>query len=239
MSEEPAIPNIDFESINRSIADRTNVFYWQTDRTLTPEQSLELFWSGRHESISYEELHEAVVKALPGRHVEFPVEDADHQNKLGNVNIVQNVIVDGVEHIIRTHPRNLQNGYFHAEAEIAKRVKANGLNGFDTVVVADLGDVSDFAFIVVEKLQGINGAKLLELDPDANETIAFNMGATMAKLHQLDIIDSGFGPLDNEQARTGKLAGIHDTYKEHITASLQSNVDLLVEREVITAHQDV
>ena len=67
-----------------SIADRSNVFYWQTDRAVTPQEAGHI-WADRHRYFTDEELLEKInissIKPL----------DLSDQTNLGNVNSVRAV----------------------------------------------------------------------------------------------------------------------------------------------------
>ena len=47
--------SIDLKDINKRIIDRSDCFYWQTDRKITVEEQA-LIWKDRHSTISNDEL---------------------------------------------------------------------------------------------------------------------------------------------------------------------------------------
>ena len=49
------MPNINLDDINQRICDRSDCFYWQTDRKISAEEAA-LIWKDRHSAISNEEL---------------------------------------------------------------------------------------------------------------------------------------------------------------------------------------
>lgn len=228
--------NLDMKKINSRIADRSAVFYWQTDRAVEPEEAGHI-WADRHRYFTDDELVER-VNAVIGDDKLTTIEplDLDAQTNLGNVNSVRvGRLESGKEVIIRCHPKGLRNGYFHAEAEAAHRAKEAGLPSFDTLAVHDYEDGEDFAFHVLEKLSGTAIKRWLEAHPDDEATILPQIGKMMARLHRIRV--DGFGPFDNERAMSGKLIGLHKTFGEAVRAGLSFNLDVLVKEGIFSPDQ--
>jgi hypothetical protein len=61
--------NLDMEKINAGIAERSDVFYWQTDRAVEPEDAGHI-WADRHRYFTDGELVETVNTAL-GEDISF------------------------------------------------------------------------------------------------------------------------------------------------------------------------
>src|SRR5690606_20252199 len=102
--------------------DRHDVFYWQTDRAIEPEQAGHI-WADRHRYFTDDELLNKVNGVL-GRDGLTDIEplDLDAQTNLGNVNSVRvGRLATGKEVVIRCHPKGVKNGYFHAEAVAARK----------------------------------------------------------------------------------------------------------------------
>jgi hypothetical protein len=55
--------NLNMEQINEGIADRSDVFYWQTDRKVDPEQAGHI-WADRHRYFTDHELIDDVNGVL-------------------------------------------------------------------------------------------------------------------------------------------------------------------------------
>jgi len=234
MSEQRS--NIDLDKINAGIADRTDVFYWQTDRAVDPEQA-GLIWADRHRYFTDSELVERTNTVL-GEDELTSIEpmDLDAQTNLGNVNSVRvGELASGKEVIIRSHPKGIKNGYFHAETEAAKRAKEAGLPSYDTLAVHDYDSGDDFAFQVIEKLSGTAIKKWLEQHPDDETKLLPQIGRMMARLHQIQV--DGFGAFDNERAKSGELVGLHQTFSEAVWAGLPFNLDVLTKEGILTAEQ--
>ena len=192
--------NLDMEKINAGIADRSDVFYWQTDRAVEPADAGHI-WADRHRYFTDGDLVETVNTAL-GEDKLTSIEplDLDAQTNLGNVNSVRTgLLTSGKEVIVRCHPKGVRNGYFHAEATAAHKAKEAGLPSFDTLAVHDYEGGNDFAFHVLEKLSGTAIKKWLEAHPDDEAVLLTQIGKMMARLHQVKV--DGFGPFDNERAK--------------------------------------
>lgn len=228
--------NLDMEKINAGIADRSDVFYWQTDRAIEPEDAGHI-WADRHRYFTDDELVETVNTVL-GDDKLTGIErlDLDAQTNLGNVNSVRvGMLASGKEVVIRCHPKGVRNGYFHAEATAAHRAKEAGLPSYDTLAVHDYEGGNDFAFHVLEKLSGTAIKKWLEAHPDDEAALLPQIGKMMARLHEIKV--DGFGPFDNERAEEGELVGLHQTFAEAVRAGLPFNLDVLTKENLLTADQ--
>jgi len=228
--------NLDMEKINAGIADRSDVFYWQTDRAVEPADAGHI-WADRHRYFTDGELVETVNTAL-GEDKLTSIEplDLDAQTNLGNVNSVRTgLLTSGKEVIIRCHPKGVRNGYFHAEATAAHKAKEAGLPSFDTLAVHDYEGGNDFAFHVLEKLSGTAIKKWLEAHPDDEAVLLPQIGKMMARLHQVKV--DGFGPFDNERAKSGELVGLHNTFGQAVRAGLPFNLDVLNKENILTTEQ--
>ena len=234
MSEQ--MVNIDLEKINAGIADRRDVFYWQTDRAIEPEQAGHI-WADRHRYFTDGELLDRVNGVLGDNSLaEIEPLDLDAQTNLGNVNSVRvGRLTSGKEVVIRCHPKGVKNGYFHAEAVASRKAKEAGLPSYDTLAVHDYEGGDDFAFQVVEKLPDTAIKKWLETHPEDEAKLLPQIGKAMARLHQIKV--SGFGAFDNEKAKNGELVGLHQTFGEAVRAGLPFNLDVLKQYSVLTEQQ--
>lgn len=228
--------SLDLEQINAGIADRRDVFYWQTDRAVDPEQAGHI-WADRHRYFTDDELVGAVNIVLAENKLKgIEPLDLGAQTNLGNVNSVRvGELESGNEVVIRCHPKGIRNGYFHAEAEAAKRAKQAGLPSYDTLAVHDYEGGNDFAFQVIEKLSGTAIKKWLEQHPEDEAKLLPQIGKMMARLHQVQV--HGFGAFDNVKAESGELVGLHTTFADAVRAGLPFNLDVLTKEGVLTTEQ--
>lgn len=186
---------MNLKEINQRIADRSECFYWQTDRKISAEEAA-MVWKDRHSAISNEELFEKINNVLEDdKLVYIQPFDAGAQTSLGNVNSIRvGVLESGKEVIIRCHPKGVRNGYFYAESKASEIAIENGLPAYKTYFIHELENEEDISFQMIEKLKGDNVQFYLKEHPEKEEELVTIMGKTMAKLHTIKM--KGFGPFD-------------------------------------------
>ncbi len=226
----------DLSEINQNISDRSEVFYWQTDRKISPEEA-GVIWTDRHKYFTEDLLLTEVNKALAeDQLVNIIPLDLEAQTSLGNVNSVRaGKLLSGKEVIIRNHPRGIENGYFHVESLASHIVKQSGVPSYDTFAIHGLESVEDHSFQIIEKLPGIVLSKWLAQHPEDEYKLLFESGKVMAKLHKIEV--KGYGPFDNKKAVEGKLEGLHSKFKNSVFASLDSNCQVLNQKGLLSAEQ--
>lgn len=224
---------MDLKEINKRIIDRDECFYWQTDRKISAEEA-GMIWKDRHSAITNEELLESINKQPISEKLAYiKLLDLEAQTSLGNVNSIRiGVLENGQEVIIRCHPKGVKNGYFYAESLAAKVALENGIPAYSTYCIHELENENDISYQVIEKIDGDTVQFALKNNPEMEEKLVFEMGKVMAKLHKTKAV--GFGPFDNQLAKTGKLVGRHSSLKESVTAGLSENLERLVKYKVLT-----
>jgi Ser/Thr protein kinase RdoA (MazF antagonist) len=224
------------ERVNRKIADRTDVFYWQTDRAITPQEA-ETIWADRHSYFSDQDIVQAVNAELSEDKLDqLEPLDRNSQTSLGNINSVRvGSLASGKAVVIRCHPRGVQNGYFYAEAAAAKQALDAGLPAYRTLAIHELNNEDDFSFQVCEKLAGTSMAFWLRDHPDDEAKLTHDIGVKMARLHQIQV--DGFGPFDNTKAKQDQLAGLHSSYGKFVRSGLAFNLSELVKRAILNDTQ--
>lgn len=118
---------------------------------------------------------------------------------------------------------------------MAKIAIQHGLPSYTTYCIHDLENSNDIAFQVIEKCQGIAIKKWIESNPKDVDKIMIEAGSTLAKLHKIEV--EGFGPFDNEEAKKGRLVGIHDSFAKSVRAGIESSLATLVDFKIITPDQ--
>jgi fructosamine-3-kinase len=222
--------------INVQSTDRSEMFYWQTDRPMTMEECAIIFGQ-RGKSVTDEALAQDLENALAetseyeGAKV-LEVSGGD-QYTIGSVNINRGFkLSTGAEVVGRFHPKGLRNGYFGVEVEVAKLALAHGIKAAKPVLVHAAESANELDFVVFEKASGKNMKHYIMEHPDDEPMLLHAVGAEMAKLHEVKV--EGFGFFDNELAlREGKLRGIHNSYHEHVLAALGSNLKTIVSAGLI------
>ena len=227
---------IDYKSINERITDRSQSWCWQTDRRISLDE-VRAIWSDRHSGITDAELLEAVNRELKkGKLVSIKPLNKDAQESLGFVNSVRvGVLENGKQVIIRCHPKGIKNGYFYTESLVASKAKALGLPAYGTLAIHDLSGDNDVAFQVIEKIEGVALKKWLEARPEDTQKLSYETGKSMAKLHKIRV--EGFGSFDNEEAKKGRLVGVHKKFSGFVRGSLENNLASLVQYGTVTAAQ--
>jgi len=228
--------NLDLDKINKYIADRSNVFYWQTDRKVTPEEA-GLIWADRHNYFDDKELLERINLYLSEDKLSrlLPL-DMEAQTNLGNVSSVRvGILESGKEVIIRCFPRGVKNGYFHVEKLAADLVREHNLPSYRTYAVHDMKDKDDLAFHAIEKMPGVALQRHLEAYPKDEKSLVFEIGSMLARLNKIEV--HGFGPFNNEKAKTGELKGVHNSLESAMNAALDFNLGVLVAEELINTTQ--
>ena len=228
--------DLDKERINKTIADRSNVFYWQTDRAVEPEEAGAI-WADRHNYFTDSELFERINAHIGDVKLKtLSPFDPNDQTNLGNVSSVRSGILENGESvIIRSFPKGVKNGYFHVESLVADTVRSAGLPSYETIAIHDMTDLDDLSFHVIQKLPDPAVKTWLNSHPEDEDNIVFQVGKTMAAMHKITV--DGFGPFSNELAKHGTLKGLHDTFVTAQLAGLDFNLDVLVKANAITAEQ--
>ncbi len=219
--------------INGRISDRSNCFYWQTDRNISAEEAA-LIWKDRHSAITNEELFSKINLELTDDKLKS-IEPFDEkaQTSLGNVNSIRvGVLESGKKVIIRCHPKGVINGYFYSESLASQIALDNGVPAYKTYLIHDLNGVDDISYQVIEKLPGDTVQFFLRNHPQKEEELVREMGKTMSKLHSIRV--QGFGPFNNDEAKRGHLIGRFDSLHDSINAGLKENLDRLVEYDILS-----
>ncbi len=219
------------KEINAVICDRSNVFYWQTDRQITPEEAGTI-WADRHKYFTDEEIVSHVNTFWSDNQVTSLVPlDQEASTNLGSVNSVRiGHTKNGYDVIIRLHPKGIQNGYFYVEAEAARLAKSIHLPSYTTYVIHLYEHDDDFSFQACEQLKGIAVKKWLDQHPEDEKRFIYDIGKTMAKLHTIHV--SRFGPFINECAKEHQLIGIHKIERNAVLAGLPFNLEVLTKESI-------
>ena len=228
------LSNKRIEEINNNIIDRTNTFYWQTDRSLTPQEA-GIIWADRHKNFTDDEIFININKTLSkdNQIKELVSLNLEAQENIGNVNSVRiAILASGKQVIIRLHPKGIRNGYFHAESLAAYISKEHNIPSYSTISIHDFESANDFSFQVIEKLAGSAIKKWLEKYPNDENKLLFEVGQTLAKVNQIKV--TNFGPFSNEKAKKNVLIGLHESYAKAIQAGLDFNLIVLKENDMLT-----
>ncbi|MDP1722062.1 MAG: aminoglycoside phosphotransferase family protein [Candidatus Gottesmanbacteria bacterium] len=217
------------------LTDRTNMFYWQTNRRITAEQQKDIFLT-RHARLNDALLLLAVSAGM--KKAGFSGDDtivaaSDPILALGSVNTAVPIrLKSGRTIVIRMHPPEVKNGYFWVEALATKLAKASGVPTYATIVVDDTrGDVP-FDYMIMTREKGKSIQELLPMPMNLEETLVIQTGRYAALIHSVK--PEGFGFFRNDIAKKeGKLVGQYDALEEHIHAALAEDLAFLVDTQTI------
>ncbi len=226
---------INLKDINIRITDRTESFFWQTDRKISQSETREI-WEDKHRGITTSKLLALVNVDMSGKVTSIiEVKDKDQTN-LGFINSVRvATLQNGNNIIIRCHPKGIKNGYFYVESLVANILRKNNLPAYKTYVIHDLKDENDIAFQVIEKLPGTALKIWFESHQEDVDKLMFEAGKTLAKIHQIKV--NGFGSFDNELAKQGKLIGLYNNLADFMLSGLEKNLDVLIKYNHILKSQ--
>lgn len=217
------------------LSDRTNCFYWQTDRNLTPEDYDSIFLK-RHE-ISKDKLINTIRGGLKtvGEIYTLIINDPDENVVKGNVNIVRKVKINGTFHIVRMHPAGVKNGYFYVEKLVLDLAKSHGVPVPTVVEIHEASNEEDMDFMLMTLSEGITMDVLLSKDNSFEDQLLLDCGRKMASIHKIKV--EGFGSFNNQEAKKGNLIGLHSDYRSFIHAGLEENINRLIKYNVINLEQ--
>ena len=213
------------------IGNRSNVFYWQTDRNLTVE-GYDKFYLKRNE-VSTDTLVNILqngIKSIPGKKDISIISPDDNVTK-GNVNIVRKITINNNLYIARMHPQGIKNRYFFVEQSALDTVQ-NTIPAPKILEVHETNGETDMDFVLMSASNGITMENAIKANPQLEPQLLVEAGQLMAKLHQIKV--EKFGSFDNEIAKKeNKLIGLHNSYKEFIWCGLEENIKRLLDFKVI------
>lgn len=218
------------------LSDRSQCFYWQTDRKLTAKE-YEQYFLKRHE-VSKSELEDCLRRGIQSIQPieQLEIIDPDENVLRGNVNIVRKVRINGREYIARIHPQGIKNGYFYAEREALNAAQSAGLPVPQILEVHEAESETDRDFVLMSVSPGVTLEHTIRDQPEKEILLLEQAGKRLAQLHEIRV--EKFGPFDNNQAKTNRrLVGLHESYRSFIHAGLQENIQRLLSFEVITPEQ--
>lgn len=229
--------------INKKTLDRSNMFYWQTDKPLTMQETSILF-GDRYKTISDDQLIEILNRALYQneqlKEIKAVSISGSESLDIGSVNLNRKFkLSNNINVIGRFHPKFLQNGYFNVEVTAANLVLNNKIRCAKPVIVqySNSNSVQDnLDFILFEMIPGDNMKFHIAKNPDDEKMLVNAAGSLMANIHSINV--DGYGFFDNKIAgERNVLIGIHDSYRDHCLAGLDSNLKTIVEGQYIDQKQ--
>ncbi len=209
--------------------DRHNMFYWQTDRPFSEEETKKIFLD-RHQNFDTKKAIEAIEYGMKKK-----VAKLHNIIAFGSVNVVLKATLENkIDVVFRIHPPGVKNGYFWAESVAAEQAKKAGVPSYKTYVIDDSQRRFNFDYMIIESLPGDNLHKEWPLEKEREQKLMEETGYYLAKIH--GVKTENFGFFDNAIAKEQKrLDGIHKQWKDHIFAALNPNLDYLTKNSVIAS----
>ena len=170
------------------LTDRTHCFYWQTDRSLSPEDYERIFLH-RHEvstAVIIDILKHGIT-TIPHIH-SLEIISPDENVLKGNVNIVRKVLINGNKYVVRMHPRGVKNGYFYVEQLALARAAKAGVPVPEILEVHEARDENDMDFILMTTSPGITMDILLQKNTSTEDILLIDCGTLMAKIHEVMVV---------------------------------------------------
>ncbi|MFZ2206972.1 MAG: HAD-IA family hydrolase [Microgenomates group bacterium] len=225
---EKELKEIDINTDVIDISSRTHSFYWQTDRKISEVQIKRIFLS-RHSFFDEESAKAAIESGM-----RKSVIDLIPPIKSGSINsVVKATLQDKTDVIMRMHPNGLKNGYFWAEKAVADAARNAGVSTYRTYYIDDTKKQFPFDFMIISCEQGSNMKNSGPYSAEIDKILIEDTGRLLALTHSVKTEKYGF--FDNTIAKKeGRLLGIHNTWKEHVYASLKDNLSYLVNKNAIT-----
>ena len=217
------------------LSSRKGMFYWQTNRPISEHEQREIFLD-RHRAVNREETLAAIRYGLKeaGASHDIEVQELSDPIDFGSVNsVLKAKLSNGLEIVVRMHPKGVVNGYFWAEKAATDAARGLGVPTFETIFINDDFSVFPFAFMIMTACPGetIQANSTAENYPHL-ETISRQTGKIAALIHS--VRPEGFGFFNNEIAkRENKLVGQYDSFSEHIFAALDEDLSFLSKHDVI------
>lgn len=221
------------------LSNRINMFYWQTNRPLTAEETRKIFIE-RHEKLDEKLLNQIVshgMKSAGYKGKDTEIKEVNPIIKRGSVNSVIPVIVQsGRKIVLRIHPKNVKNGYFWVEKVATSLAKKKGVPTYKTIFIDDSQKKVPFDFMIITAVSGKPMTDYLPLTTELERKLVIETGRYAALIHKIKPI--GFGFFINKLAKSANmLQGQYHSFKEHLFAALAIDLKYLVDNKVLSQGQ--
>lgn len=221
------------------LSDRTNMFYWQTNRRISAKEQKDIFLT-RHARVDEMLIQLAVREGM--KRAGFSGDDTKIESlneiiSYGSVNTVVPVTLhSGRKIVIRMHPPEVKNGYFWVETVATKLAKAAGVPTYASLDVDDTREAVPFDYMIMTHEPGTPVQDLWPLPPDLEERLVTQTGRLAGLFHS--ITPEGFGFFRNDIAKSkNQLVGQYDRLYQHIEAGLGEDLGFLEDAQTITTDQ--
>lgn len=206
------------------MANRSNIYYWKCDR---PQAFYALDKNSRENNV---DLEPKVREMLAG----YLGDEAVLRPGGGQGNHLTFL----ADHAGKTYFIRIENGpdgddYMEVEASVIGLVRGTGVPTPHIYAVDSSRRKYPFAYQIMENLDSSDLNRIYRQGELATTEIMHTLGGYMAMWQS--IIPEGFGPFDAEELRrSGRLRGLHATYRDYYTLNLQKHLDFLLARDFLT-----
>jgi fructosamine-3-kinase len=221
------------------LSDRTNMFYWQTNRKITAKQMKKIFLDRRN-TVSREDTINAIEYGMTkaGKTItQAKVSKLSDPIPRGSVNnVLKAELNDGSEVVVRMHPYFVQNGYFWSEKVATEEARKKGVPVFKTYYVDDSKKKFDFDYMIMEALPGNTLQDYWPIEKVLDAKLMYETGAYVGMTHK--VRPEGFGFFLNEVAKKeNRLQGQYETFKAHFYAGLDEDLRFLTKTKLFSGIQ--
>ena len=224
------------------LSDRSNMFYWQTNRNISAKDMKRIFLD-RSKKFDKNSIIPAIEFGMQKAGRSISKSRVVELGELITDGVVNNVlkakIADGSKIVFRMHPEYVKNGYFWAESVASQKAKNKGVLSYSTHRVVDGQKKFPFDFMIMEALPGEtmrNFTKSGEIEYQWEEQLIRETGRNLGLIHQVKT--EGFGFFDNKIAKKeGRLQGQYNSFDQHIFSALKEDLNYLEENKKISSKQ--
>ena len=221
------------------LSDRKNMFYWQTNRPLTAQETKRVFMD-RHDNIDVLILKKMVDSGMKGAGfsgADTKFEESAPIIRSGSVNSVIPILLrSGRKIVLRIHPKNVKNGYFWVEKVATSLALKKSIPTYETLFVDDSQENVPFDFMILSAVNGQPMKNFNPFTPDLEKKLVMETGKYAALIHS--ITPNGFGFFSNQIAqKEHKLVGYCTSFKEHLFAAMEEDLRFLIDNSVLNSIQ--
>lgn len=218
------------------LSNRTNMFYWQTNRRISPQDQKTIFLD-RKNTVSAKDTKAAIEFGMQQIDKNTKVTDLGNPIPFGSVNnVLKATLSDKTRVVVRMHPYFVQNGYFWTEKIITDLVRSAHVPTYKTLYIDDSKHTFNFDYMIMSLVPGKPLEEMHPISDSLDKKLIEETGKFIAMFH--NIKTNGFGFFKNDIAKAeNRLQGQYSTFKEHIFAGIEEDFTFLTDSKVLTPKQ--
>jgi len=221
------------------LSDRTNMFYWQTNRNISAQQDKDIFIN-RHHHVDMSLVRIAIEQGMKSAgfgNGDTKIKFIHPVIERGLVNTVIPIDLEsGKQIVIRMHPTGVKNGYFWVEKKATDLVKNTEVPVYECLYVDDKQTNVPFDYMIMTRVPEKPMQELWPIEVDIEKSLVRETGRLVAHIHKIK--PAGFGFFRNDIAKSKSiLQGQYSAFSEHIFAAFEEDMRFLREQQVISHDQ--